>query len=76
MLERVLCPGCGVRVTPEALDDHVCERERFVAHQMARLRPEIARFEDELAEFLGSPRGRFELWYAARTRGRGARVVG
>ncbi|MEZ5101997.1 MAG: hypothetical protein R3C15_19790 [Thermoleophilia bacterium] len=76
MLERVLCPGCGVRVTTETLDDHVCELERFVGHQMARLRPEIARFEDELAVYLGSPRGRFELWYAARTRGRGTRVGG
>lgn len=76
MLKRVLCPGCGVSVATETLEDHVCDRERFVAHQLAKLRPEIAHFDRDLGRYLASPHGRFEQWYAARTRGTTARVAG
>ena len=76
MLKRVVCPGCGVSVATETLEDHTCDRERYVVHQMARLRPEIAHFDRDLGRFLSSPRGRFEEWYAARSRALGSRVAG
>lgn len=76
MLRRVHCPGCGVSVATETLDDHVCDRDRYVAHQMAKLRPEIVAFDRELGRYLSTPRGRFEEWYAARSRDTSARVAG
>ena len=41
---------------------------RRVEFQMFRMRGELARLDEELAEYLPSPQGRFELWYAERRR--------
>lgn len=60
------CPGCGEAVAEG--DGHVCDPERALDHRLFELRTEIADFDDQLASYLESPRGRFEQWYAARVR--------
>lgn len=62
------CPECGASVERAKVDHHVCDPERQVDFNVVQLHPELERFEDELGEYLQSPRGRFELWYAARGR--------
>jgi hypothetical protein len=61
------CPECGV---PIHLDggDHECDDERRRWHQLFLVNGEIERLEAELREYLNSPRGRFELFYAERER--------
>jgi hypothetical protein len=63
------CPDCGASL--ERRDDaHECERERWLEFQLFQLRGELSEFEAELAKYLDSPRGRFELYYAERERAR------
>jgi hypothetical protein len=62
------CPDCGASVAADALDEHVCERERWLDYQLLQLRGELDAFELEVAEYLDSPSGRFELWCAERDR--------
>ena len=63
------CPDCGASL--ERRDDaHECERKRWLEFQLFQLREEVDGFEAELAEYLTSPRGRFELYYAERERAR------
>ena len=62
------CPDCGAPVPEEEGVDHRCDMRRFVEYQMLLLRPDIVAFEDELSEWLHTPRGRFETYYAARNR--------
>jgi hypothetical protein len=51
---------------------HVCDWWRWLDFQVALRRDELQRFELELGNYLGTPRGRFELWYAERDRLRAA----
>jgi hypothetical protein len=63
------CPDCGASL--ERLDGaHECERERWLEFQLFQLRDEVDELEAELAEYLVSPRGRFERYYAERERAR------
>jgi hypothetical protein len=62
------CPECGASIPRGQEDAHVCEEERLLRYQLVQLREEIAGFDDGLAEYLESPRGQFESWYAARRR--------
>jgi hypothetical protein len=62
------CPECGASLAHEEREEHVCDDERKIDFQMFRLRGRIARFEADLGEFLASPAGRFEAWYAERCR--------
>ena len=62
------CLECGASVARGEATSHVCEPERRLDYLLVKLRGELARFEDEVAEYLDSPRGRFEAWYAARHR--------
>jgi hypothetical protein len=64
------CPECGVVVSLAALHGHECDPAAWISRQVIRARPGIARLEDDLAAYLATPRGRFELWYAERTRKR------
>ena len=64
------CGECGASLARGERDEHMCDRERWVTYQVFQRREEIERFDDELAAFLESPRGRFELWYAERKRTR------
>jgi hypothetical protein len=47
---------------------HACEQERRAGYQLFQLRDEVAQFDVHLAAYLASPHGRFEQFYAARTR--------
>ena len=62
------CPPCGAAVAADEVDAHVCERERWVDYTVIGLRPELDALDDELAAYLETPQGRFELWYAAQRR--------
>jgi hypothetical protein len=62
------CPDCGESVAAEVRDQHLCDHERRLSYRLFQLRDEIAAFEEQLAGYLASPRGRFELWDAERRR--------
>ena len=64
------CPQCGESVAAEARERHVCEQERWATYQLFQLRDEIGAFDDQIAAYLASPRGRFEVWDAERRRHR------
>ncbi len=62
------CPDCGASLMGEERSEHRCDRDRRLDFQMFQLRSEIVSFEQELADYLRSPEGKFELWYAERQR--------
>ena len=62
------CPECGASVAVAELEDHRCARERWLDYQLFQLRDEIATFEQQVAAYLESARGRFDLYYARRRR--------
>lgn len=62
------CPECGESLDVELRADHRCDDERWATYQAFQLRDEVAALESQVAEYLTSPRGRFELWCAARAR--------
>ncbi len=62
------CPECGESVALELRELHACEEERWTTYQLFQLRDEIAELDGQVARYLDSPRGRFELWDAARRR--------
>ena len=64
------CPECGAMASLAALHGHECDSGAWVSHQVIKARPGLARLEQDLAGYLATPRGRFELWYAERTRRR------
>jgi hypothetical protein len=65
---HVPCSDCGAAVERSREDEHVCNRDRLLDYQMFQLRDDIGAVGDELAAYLDSPRGRFELWCAERDR--------
>lgn len=62
------CSDCGAAVERSQQDEHACDRERLLDYEMFQLRGDIAAVESELAAYLDSTRGRFELWCAERDR--------
>ena len=68
------CSECGASVARGEEKGHVCDEERRLSYRLIQLRDEIAAFEDDLAAYLDSPRGRFEAWYAAWERSRRRRA--
>lgn len=62
------CPDCGASVAVRQQERHVCEDERWATFQLFQLRDEVSALDDLLAAYLDSPRGRFEVWDAARRR--------
>lgn len=66
------CPDCGTSVAPETLRDnrHRCDGRHRDEHVAELAVAEAELFELELGEYLDSPRGRFEVFYAARARRR------
>jgi hypothetical protein len=61
------CPECGAPITLDG-SGHECDEERLRWHQLFLVNEEIETLEDEVHEYLSSPRGRFELFYAERER--------
>ncbi len=62
------CSECGESVAREVHDPHTCDEDRWATYQLFQLRHEVAELDGQLAKYLESPRGRFELWDAARRR--------
>ena len=60
------CTECGGSVERSTEFDHRCEAGRLVDYRMFELRHRVADFEPQLHGVLGSSRGRFETWLAAR----------
>jgi hypothetical protein len=65
------CEDCGASVDRTAPEPHRCSPERRADYQMFALREDVARFGARLRAYLDSPRGRFEVWLAARDVRRG-----
>jgi hypothetical protein len=59
------CPECGVSLSRDERDGHVCDAVQRARYALFQLRGEIERFELELAGWLQSVNGRFEVFYAA-----------
>jgi hypothetical protein len=62
------CSACGAAVERATEDEHLCDPGRVLDYLMFQLRDEIAAVEREFGAYLGSTRGRFELWWAERER--------
>jgi hypothetical protein len=62
------CPGCGMSVERTLKHLHVCDPDRRLEYELFQLRHETALFEPQLAEYLESPAGRFEVWLAEHDR--------
>jgi len=63
------CPDCGTSVPLDGIRPHRCD-ERHRADRIAAIAlSAVERFEHQLGEYLETPQGRFELFYAARERG-------
>jgi hypothetical protein len=62
------CVDCGASLSRAEREEHVCEDERRAAFKLFELRDEIAALESQIAAYLSSALGRFELWYAERDR--------
>jgi hypothetical protein len=62
------CTECGASVSVAGRDEHVCDPERKLDYLMFQLREEVASFDEVLREYLGSTKGRFAQWVAARDR--------
>lgn len=67
------CPDCGASVARDELAAHECEEERRLDYQLFQQRDDVDRLPGEIVDYLASPRGRFELWYAERERLRSER---
>jgi hypothetical protein len=67
-LRFIPCEGCGLSVAKSQYAAHVCEPDRRIAYQMIQHQDDLARIEKEIRSYLDSPQGRFEAWYAERTR--------
>jgi hypothetical protein len=61
------CESCGASVKAAAEPEHVCDWNRWLDYRVFQERGDV---EGDVAAFLESPRGRFELWYAERERHR------
>ena len=61
------CDHCGASIERGDLA-HACEEERRLAFALFPLRAEIEMFEEHLHRWLETAHGRFERYYAERTR--------
>ncbi len=64
----VSCDSCGTSLERRDRDAHSCDPDRRLDFELFQLRDEVARFDSDFTAYLGSPRGRFEVWYAERHR--------
>ena len=62
------CPDCGASLEQSETSDHLCDDERRLDYVMFQLQDEVRAVEAQIAVYLTTPRGQFELWYAARRR--------
>lgn len=64
------CPECGFSIESAAFDEHECDEERRLDHQMFQLRHLVGRFEWEFRLWLATPAGRFAAYWAEYDRAR------
>ena len=62
------CKDCGESLADAQHESHVCDPERQLNFAFVQLLEERELFEEQLTAYLESPRGRFDVWYAARRR--------
>lgn len=64
------CRECGTSVGLDGLEpeQHRCDNRHRLEHVLRLAVAEVELFEPELREYLESAQGRFEVFYAARTR--------
>lgn len=62
------CPDCGASVELSRFDSHVCDAETKLDYHLHLVRDEVAAFDEQLATWLASARGRFAAWLAERER--------
>jgi hypothetical protein len=67
-LRHTPCEECGASVAKVDREGHVCDPERRIDFQLLQQREDLERLEDEYRAYLATPRGKFELWCAARSR--------
>jgi hypothetical protein len=72
MLDRVPayldCPACGTSVSADHLPAHTCDARHRRDQATRILAAAAGELEADIRAYLESPRGRFELFYAQRTR--------
>ena len=61
-----VCDGCGVAIQRRRSAAHVCDPDRYAAHQATRLHWERAGFDEALRRWLETPAGHFAQYYARR----------
>jgi hypothetical protein len=66
--QHMPCNECGASVAHAKRDEHRCDAERRLDYELFQLRRVVADFDEQFGVYLESPMGRFEAWYAARTR--------
>jgi hypothetical protein len=62
------CAECGASLARAETEGHVCGDERRLDYEVIQLRAEVDEFELQLASYLQTLQGRFEVWYAANRR--------
>lgn len=60
------CESCGESVDRSDLRPHECTPERRAEFEMFALRDEVAELVPLFEAYVGSGRGRFEVWLAAQ----------
>ena len=66
--QHMPCDDCGASVARAEREQHRCDLERRLDYEVFQLRGEVDAFDEEFGVYLESPMGRFDAWYAARTR--------
>jgi hypothetical protein len=61
------CPECGAAISFDGMG-HECDEQRRRWHELLLVNAEIEQLDGELREYLSSPEGRFEAFYAERER--------
>jgi hypothetical protein len=62
------CDECGASIARVDRDQHTCSPERKLEYELFQLRHEVEEFDALLEAYLASRRGRFDVFYAERSR--------
>jgi hypothetical protein len=62
------CLQCGASVERGTEAQHACDEERRLTYVLIQHRAELDAFEQQFSAWLETPHGRFERFYAERSR--------
>lgn len=62
------CPECGQSVLRAKRDEHECDPRLRVEYELFQLHEGVERFDADFEEYLASPAGSFDAWYAEHRR--------